>query len=267
MLLIRGNAVKYGEIVRVVPNGDDWKYVGLSVVGLQAGESLAGRSGEKEVALVFIEGSADVQCAGTTWNGVGTRKTPFEGPPEGAYVPANSTYEIRALTDCEVAVCSAPADGAPRSPRRLALTDRNAHIRGTGHAVRRVHNILMDPDEASGLFITEVITPAGNWSSYPPHKHDTDDPPRESALEEIYYYRAQPSAGFAFQRVYTADGDLDETMTAHDRDLVLVPRGYHVCVAAAEYTIYYLNVLAGPKHVYHMSFDPQHEWIKRGWPW
>jgi 5-deoxy-glucuronate isomerase len=125
----------------------------------------------------------------------------------------------------------------------------------------------MDPDDASSLFVTEVVTPAGNWSSYPPHKHDRDDPPNESALEEIYYYRARPAGGFAFQRVYTPEKDLDESIAARDRDVVLVPRGYHVCAAAPGYEIYYLNVLAGPKHVYHMTFDPAHAWIKEGWTW
>jgi len=266
-LFIPGNRSDFGEVVSVSPNGRDWKYVDFRVLRMPAGTERAAQSGDNEVVVVFIEGTAGVRCAAERWNGVGNRASPFDGPPQAVYLPPRSAYAIEARTDCEVAICSALARGSPHAARLLTLHENDAHTRGTGHAQRRVYNILMDPDAASALFVTEVITPPGNWSSYPPHKHDTDNPPIESQLEEIYYYRAQPSAGFAFQRVYTAQRDLDETMTAHDGDLVLVPYGYHVCAAAAEYSIYYLNVLAGPKHVYHMTFDPAHEWIKKGWKW
>ena len=226
-----------------------------------------GSTFQNEVVLVFIQGTAGVFSTEGFWPAVGKRESPFRGLPEALYLPPGAAYTVEAKTDCEIAVCGGIARGERRPARLLALEEGDELTRGTGHAQRRIHNILMDPDSASTLFITEVITPPGNWSSYPPHKHDRDDPPNESALEEIYYYRAEPRSGFAFQRVYTADGDLDETVTAHDGDVVLVPRGYHVCSAAAEYAIYYLNVLAGPKHVYHMTFDPAHEWIKEGWTW
>jgi 5-deoxy-glucuronate isomerase len=257
----------FGEVVSVAPNGHDWKFVDFRVMRIAAGTEHIAQTGDNEVVLVFIEGTADVRSTHERWDGVGNRASPFAGPPQSVYLPPQTEYVIEAKTDCEVAICGALARGSSHRAHLVALKESDAHTRGTGHAQRRVYNILMDPGAASELFVTEVITPAGNWSSYPPHKHDTDNPPIESQLEEIYYYRAQPSTGFAFQRVYTAQGDLDETMTAHDRDLVLVPRGYHVCAAAAEYSIYYLNVLAGPKHVYHMTFDPAHEWVKEGWTW
>jgi 5-deoxy-glucuronate isomerase len=266
-LLIRSKGGDSGEVVSVVPNGREWKYVGFRVLRMAAGTQHAAQTDGDEVVLVFIEGTAEVRAANEHWNGVGKRASPFDGPPQAIYVPPDTTYIVEARTGCEIAICSAAARGSSHSARLLALEEGDAHTRGTGHAQRRVYNILMDPGAAASLFVTEVVTPAGNWSSYPPHKHDTDNPPVESQLEEIYYYRARPSAGFAFQRVYTADGALDETMTAYDRDVILVPRGYHVCAAAAEYSIYYLNVLAGPRHVYHMTFDPAHEWIKEGWTW
>jgi 5-deoxy-glucuronate isomerase len=112
--------------------------------------------------------------------------------------------------------------------------------------------------------VVEVVTPGGNWSSYPPHKHDRDDPPEESLLEETYYHRLRPAQGFAFQRVYSDDGSLDETMAVADGDVVLVPRGYHPVGAAHGYDLYYLNVMAGPRRVWRFRNDPAHAWIVAG---
>lgn len=264
--LLRGLNCDEGETLAVAPNGSDWKYVLFRVIRVPSGKTYAGHSGGNEIALVFIEGTAEVRSSSGDWHAVGGRATPFDGPPQAIYLPPDTDYQVRAATGVELAVCGAAArDRLP--PRRIALKEREGHDRGTGRARRRIYDLLMRPDDASALFITEVHTPAGNWSSYPPHKHDVDEPPRESQLEEVYYYRIQPSAGFALQRVYTADGEFDETFTARDRDVVLVPRGYHVCAAAPGYAVYYLNVLAGPRHVYRISFDPAHEWIKKGWAW
>ena len=263
-LLVRGNAVDRGEVVSVERNDADWQYVGFQVVRLGQGERYPGATREDETAVVVIAGTIDVTSSAGSWQGVGGRPDPFSGQPSAVYFPPNATYELHAGQTSEIAICSARARGTLPARR---LEPQGEYTRGTGHAERQIRNILMGENDATALFVTEVVTPPGNWSSYPPHKHDTDDPPRESQLEEIYYYRAKPSAGFAFQRVYTPGGDLDETMTVHDHDVVLVPRGYHVCAAAAEYWIYYLNVLAGPKHVYAMSFDPAHAWIKERWTW
>lgn len=266
-LLVRPSASNSGPVVSVVPDGRDWKYVQFEVVRIAAGVTYEGDTAANEVVLVFIEGTADVTSPSGSWSGVGGRATPFDGPPHAVYLPPHHRYQIRARTGCEIALCAATVHDAVHPARLLQLRETDARTRGAGHAQRTIYDILMDSHAASSLFITEVLTPPGNWSSYPPHKHDTDDLPRESQLEEIYYYRVKPSEGFAFQRVYTVDGTLDETITAHDRDVVLVPRGYHVCAAAAEYAVYYLNVLSGPKHVYAMTFDPKHEWIKEGWTW
>lgn len=265
-LLIKGNSAEYGEVVAVAPNGDDWKYIDFRVVRLPAGRPLKGETASNEVAIVVLAGTIHVTSSEGSWREVGKRADPFSGPPAAVYLPASATYEIRAACDAEVAVCAAPARER-HAARLISPAADSEYMRGDGQAKRRICNILMDEHEASSLFLTEVITLPGNWSSYPPHKHDEDNFPIESQLEELYFYRAKPAAGFAFQRVYTARGDLDETMTVHNNDVVLVPRGYHVCAAAAEYWIYYLNVLAGPKHVYHMTFDPAHEWIKKNWTW
>ena len=115
----------------------------------------------------------------------------------------------------------------------------------------------MEDEPAESLLVTEVVTPRGHWSSYPPHKHDTDDPPNETQLEETYYHRLRPADGFAFQRVYTDDGDLDETIAVADGDTVLVPRGYHPVAAGARHDLYYLNVMAGPLRRWCTTVDPR----------
>jgi 5-deoxy-glucuronate isomerase len=263
-LLVRARTLESGEVVHVRPNGIDWKYIDFRVLRLAPGESHVSAAKNDEVAIVVIAGTIDVASSAGGWQAVGGRSDPFSGPPAAVYLPGGTSYEIRASETTEIAICAAAARAA--LPARLVHPEAE-YTRGTGHAQRHIRNILMGENDATALFVTEVVTLPGNWSSYPPHKHDVDDPPHESQLEEIYYYRARPAAGFAFQRVYSANRDLDETITVHDRDIVLVPRGYHVCAAAAEYWIYYLNVLAGPKHVYHMSFDPAHAWIKEQWTW
>ena len=118
----------------------------------------------------------------------------------------------------------------------------------------------MGDEAADALLVCEVITPAGHWSSYPPHKHDVDDLPRESFLEETYYHRVNPAKGFGLQRVYTEDRTLDETLAAQDGDTVLVPRGYHTVSAPPGYALYYLNVMAGPTREWAIRNDPDHEW-------
>lgn len=266
-LLIPGNKVRYGEVVAIAPGGVDWKYIYFRVIRMMARQRIAARTDSNEVVLVVIAGTMNVTSSAGSWNEIGNRPDPFSGPPAALYLPPETAYEIQAVSDAEVAICAAPSRGDHKQPRVIAPAPDAEYTRGKGNSQRRIRNILMGEDEASSLFLTEVITLPGNWSSYPPHKHDEDNPPFESQLEEVYYYRAKPPNGFAFQRVYTPNGDLDQTLTVHDSDTVLVPRGYHVCAAAPEYWIYYLNVLAGPKHVYRMTFDPEHAWIKENWIW
>ena len=136
-------------------------------------------------------------------------------------------------------------------------------MRGDGAFERRIHPILMGDQEADSLLVCEVLTPAGHWSSYPPHKHDRDAMPEESFLEETYYHRVAPAHGFGLQRVYTADRSLDESVTVGDRDTVLVPRGYHTVSAPPGYELYYLNVMAGPTRAWAVANDPDHEWMLR----
>jgi len=160
---------------------------------------------------------------------------------------------------CEVALCWAPATHGV-DPALIRATDVNVFTRGSGRTERTIHNILMEDRPAESLLVTEVVTSGGNWSSYPPHKHDTDDPPRETYLEETYYHRMKRPEGFAVQLVYTDDRSVDEALHVRDGDVVLVPRGYHPVAAVPGYDLYYLNVMAGPARRWLVTTDPDHRW-------
>ncbi len=249
------------RVIHVTPQTAGWTHVGFDVVRLAAGETVGADTGAREVCLVLISGKAAVTGGEEDFGVIGGRMSPFDGKPWSVYVPAGSRWKARAQTPVELAVCSAPGGAGGHGPRLIRPDDVSQEVRGTGHNVRHVANILPETEPADGLLVVEVITPAGNTSSYPSHKHDTDNLPHESLLEETYYHRLNPPQGFAFQRVYTDDGSLDETMAVEDGDVTLVPRGYHPCAAIHGYDLYYLNVMAGPKRVWRFHNQPAHEWL------
>jgi 5-deoxy-glucuronate isomerase len=208
----------------------------------------------------MLTGTANITAGDECFNGVGGRQSVFDGPPSSVFVPGGGKFTVHAVDAAEIAVCSAPG-GGNFAPRLIPPESIGSEIRGQGTNQRMVCNILPDTEPAHSLLVVEVITPAGHWSSYPPHKHDRDEPPAETALEETYYYRLNPPQGFAFQRVYTDDRWLDETITVEDGDCVMVPRGYHPVGTPHGYTLYYLNVMAGPERRWIFANDPAHAWI------
>ena len=250
-----------GHVLGVTPESAGWRHVGFDLFRLKPGQKLARDTGEREVCLVLVTGRAHVSAGGSRYENLGQRMSVFEDRgPYAVYVPSAASFEVEAVTELELAVCSAP--GKSGSEVRLIRPEQmSRETRGAGTNTRHVCNILPDTEPADSLLVVEVITPGGHWSSYPPHKHDADNPPVETALEETYYHRINPSQGFAFQRVYTDDRSLDETMTVHDGDVVLAPRGYHPVGAAHGYDLYYLNVMAGPLRQWRFKNDPAHEWI------
>ena len=261
-LLVRPKAdAADGRILHITPESAGWTYVGFDVYRLGAGASAAAKTGGREVCLVFLSGKGSVAAGGKAMGTVGGRASPFAGKPWSVYVPAGSDWRVVADGPVEFAVCSAPAKGGGEvrviTPDELSILDR-----GTGTNLRHVVNILPETDPtAESLLVVEVITPGGHWSSYPPHKHDRDALPNESALEETYYHRLNPPQGFAVQRVYTDDRSLDETIAVADGDVTMVPRGYHPCGAPHGYDLYYLNVMAGPRRIWRFHNDPAHEWM------
>jgi 5-deoxy-glucuronate isomerase len=228
-----------GTLVRV-----QLEYVGFEAVRLDG--RIERRDDERETCVVLLSGHATLHGLGEA-----ARATPFDGPPVALYVPPRVTWWAEGAG--ELAICSAPAQGT-LEPRLLDTPD--LLTRGEGTEERFIANILMESEPAESLLVTEVVTPAGHWSSYPPHKHDTDAMPNEALLEETYYHRLRDGAGFAFQRVYTDDGSLDEGVAVQDGDVVLVPRGYHPVAGDPRADLYYLNVMAGPVRAWRVTVAP-----------
>jgi 5-deoxy-glucuronate isomerase len=255
----RATAADDGTLLTITPESAGWGHVGFEVLSLDTGRVSRRGTEERELCVVVVEGRCVVRSEHGEWE-IGGRADPWSGPPDAAYLPPRTDLEIEGAGLAEVALCWAPANGGASA---RVLEPGPVEVRGTGNYERRIHNILMGDRPADSLLVTEVLTPGGHWSSYPPHKHDRDAMPDESFLEETYYHRVVPAHGFGLQRVYTAEGDLDETVAVRDRDTVLVPRGYHTVSAPPGYDLYYLNVMAGPTRAWAISNDPDHEWMLR----
>ncbi len=251
---------KEGRVLHVTPASAGWTYVGFDLWKLNAGQTAKGESKDRETCLVFVSGKGRVTAGTKDLGVIGERMSPFEGKPWSGYVPAGAAWRVAAETPLELGVCSAPGSG--KLPARVIRPDQlGQETRGKGTNTRYVTNILPETESAESLLVVEVITPGGHTSSYPPHKHDEDNLPHESLLEETYYHRFNPAQGFAFQRVYTDDRSLDEAMAVEDGDVTLVPRGYHPCAATHGYDLYYLNVMAGPKRTWKFHNAKEHEWL------
>src|SRR3990167_3951487 len=252
-----------GCVLDVTPRSAGWSHVGFKVHELAPDAVLQGGEAGREACLVILSGVADVAVAGQRFTRIGGRSSVFEdAAPAAVYAPGGAAWTITAHSKVELAVCSAPATASGQA-RLIDPAAMSREVRGQGTNTRYVRNILPETEPAQSLLVVEVITPGGNWSSYPPHKHDPATPSEETALEETYYPRLNPPQGFAFQRVYTDDRSLDQTMAVEDGDVVMVPRGYHPVGAPHGYDLYYLNVMAGPKREWIFRNDPAHDWIAK----
>jgi 5-deoxy-glucuronate isomerase len=260
----QNNIISKGvTIVHDVHTGNSpLEYVSFKVIDLQTGSIFRETLQGKECCIVALAGRIHISDQKETFSNLGTRGSVFDQKPtDSLYVSNDQSFEIEAVTEARVAICYSPSNKA--FPTRLIRAEENGiEHRGKYNNQRLVHNILPDSDPtASSLLVVEVYTEGGNWSSYPPHKHDQDNLPEESFLEETYYHEINPQQGFVFQRVYTDDRTIDETMTVEHRNVVLVPKGYHPVGVPDGYTSYYLNVMAGPKRIWKFNNDPDHEWI------
>jgi 5-deoxy-glucuronate isomerase len=260
-LLVKGDRTS-SSIVTVTPQSAGWNYVGFAAHRLVRGASLGFDTGDRECCIVVLSGTVSVKVGGQGWHSIGDRASVFESrSPHAVYAPGGQAVEISADTDAEVALCTAPGAGTALPARLIEPLGMARTVRGKGSNTRYVCDILPQNEPAAHLLVVEVLTPGGHSSSYPPHKHDVDNIPNESFLEETYYHRLNPPQGFAFQRVYTDDRSIDQSMAVEDHDVVMVPRGYHPVVVPHGYNAYYLNVMAGPKRQWHFKNDPQHEWL------
>ena len=256
-------------LVHPDPAGAAIETFGFELLGfrnrrLQAGESFEEDTGGREVAVVLLGGTCSVRSSAGDFPLAGGRKDVFSGLPYTFYLPIGTHYTLTAATGCDVAFCYCKAE--ERHPAALVRPeDVRVEIRGGANATRQINHMIQPGFAAHRILICEVYTPSGNWSSYPPHKHDVHNPPGEVDLEEIYYYRIDRPEGYAVQKVYTPDRRIDETLTVRSGELVQVPEGYHPVVAAHGYNVYYLNALAGSARSMAASDDPEYAWVRDTW--
>ena len=273
--LASGTAARDGDPVVVTPESAGWELCWLRVVRLAPGAARVLETGPDEVALLPLSGGGvTIDVDNRRFNLEG-RRSVFARVTDWAYVPMDAAVRLTSAEGCELAVASARATRR-LEPAAVAAEDVPVEIRGAGPATRQVTNFLT-PEAFGGadkLICCELVTPDGNWSSYPPHKHDdTDGSPVWN--EEIYYFRIGRAGtvdyapeGYGIHRTYTHDGSIDATVTVRDGDVFLVPRGYHgPCTAAPGYPMYYLNVMAGqrPGRLLAFADDPAHAWIRDTW--
>lgn len=254
-----------GRVLEVTPESAGWEYVGLTIEQI-APDGVWNFSAEQdEICIVPLRGFAVITTEDGEWT-VTRPGTMFDGKPTCLYLPLGSSFKATSVEGAELAVTSSRA--TQRFPAKLIEPeDIDVEIRGAGNAARQISHILKPEFAADKLLVVEVFTPSGNWSSFPPHKHDVSNMPVESELEEIYYYRINPDDGFGLQRLYFADGSFDHAWVIKDGDLLLVPEGYHAYAVAHGYTGYYLNILAGNETVRTMqpADDPAYEWVRSTW--
>ena len=251
----------------VTPESAGWAFCGLQVVDLAPNGSQVIETGPSEMLVLPLSGAVDVECDGERLELAG-RAGVFAGPTDFAYLPTGSTATLRSAGGGRFALPSARTE--QRRPVRYGPADGVAvELRGAGRCSRQVNNFCTpETFDAAALIACEVLTPGGNWSSYPPHKHDEhrDD---ERALEEIYYFEVAGAEGVGYQRVYgTPDRPIDILAEVRTGDVVLIPHGWHgPSMAAPGYDLYYLNVMAGPgaERAWLICDDPAHAWVRDTW--
>ena len=247
-----------------------WEWLHFGARKMQRGQSWQYQTGNNELGLVILGGHCSVESSCGNWKNIGQRKNVFDGKPYALYLPRNCSFTVVAENDdLDIAYGWCPAD--EDHPAQLITPEQSPmEIRGGGNATRQINGIIPPGFNCQRLVVVEVYTPSGNWSSYPPHKHDVHRVDAvgnilEADLEEVYFYKMDRPEGYAIQRVYTDDLRLNELVLARDNDLVMVPEGYHPVAAAHGYNVYYLNFLAGSAQSLANADDPQHAWIKETW--
>lgn len=274
-LVVHPNPDPNAELItRVTPDVAGWDYITFEVRRLTQGNAIQGNTSEQEMALVMLSGVVGVSSSAGDWATVGGRASVFEGLPHALYLPRRTTYAIHATSDAEFALAWAPT--AQDHPARLVTPNQMPiEIRGGDNATRQINGIIPPGFDCHRLVVVEVYTPGGNWSSYPPHKHDIHKVDAagnvsEADLEEVYFYKIDRPEGYAYQRIYTdpesplhrAGAPIDAVILARTNDAVVVPEGYHPVASPPGYTTYYLNVLAGSAQSLANYEDPHYVWVK-----
>jgi 5-deoxy-glucuronate isomerase len=257
------------------PEQAGWRYLSYVVHAFGEGRHSIPASVGQE-SCVIVQSGRDVTLSdddGRSWSLPG-RESVFSDLPSALWVPDGRRLAVE-ITDpsadgtAVVVVARAPRSsrgGVATEPIAILPGDVVVETRGAGNATRQISHIIAPSFPADRLEVVEVYTPSGNWSSWPPHKHDVDDMPGEAVLEEIYHYRFRRAEAWAIQRVYRADRSRDAMFEVRDGDVVLVTDGYHPFAAAHGDDAYYLNALAGDRRTMACSFDPDLDWVRATWP-
>ena len=274
-LVVHGNPQADADlIVEVLPEQAGWDTISFQARRLLSGCSWSGETLADEVAIVILSGKVDIESSDGSWKGVGGRDSVFSGLPTALYLSKDVRFTIKADTACEFAIARTPA--IKKNPARLISPNEiNTEIRGGDHATRQINQIIPPGFPCDRLVVVEVLTPGGNWSSYPPHKHDvrkvdSNGKVLEADLDEVYYYKIDRVEGYAIQYLYTdPDSPLQQAgmgfnlpVLLHNNDVALVPEGYHPVSSPPGYTTYYLNILAGSDQSLAAIDDPAYTWVK-----
>jgi 5-deoxy-glucuronate isomerase len=270
MLVKSQDKVKSGVFARVRADEAGWQFLNMAAIRMNRGETYRGNVGPHEHVSVILGGRCSFRTGAGNFLNIGRRPNVFSGMPWAVYLPRNTDFEIESLTDgLEIASCWVPTD-QDHPARLITPQDSAIEIRGGANVTRQINGIIPPGFDCHRLVCVEVYTPSGNWSSYPPHKHDVHREDEqgnllEADLEEIYFYKIDNPGGYAYQRVYNDDRSIDAVMMAQNHDVVLVPEGYHPVVSAPGYTTYYLNFLAGSAQSLASADDPAYTWVKNTW--
>ena len=263
------------EIYQTITSADaGWSQLNFLARTLKPGQKWVGDTGNNEYLFVLLGGNFLAETSAGTWKTSKGRKDVFSGLPHGLYLPPHTGYEITTVgsfLDIACGWCTSEKTFPAHLISPSDVVNMGIEYRGGDNASRQINRLLPPGSQADRLVCVEVYTPSGNWSSFPPHKHDTRKTKPETGdlieakLEEIYFYKIDKPQGFALQKVYNDDRSLDEIAEVHHNDVVLVPEGYHPVVAGHGYNIYYLNFLAGSDQSLLSTDDPDHKWIYGTW--
>ncbi|MDD4414227.1 MAG: 5-deoxy-glucuronate isomerase [Oscillospiraceae bacterium] len=238
------------------------KMLEIDMLRLAKGQTYVYDEKDKEYALIILGGTCTVTGKGLEYKGVGKRKNVFDGPATALYIPRNIKFTVTADTEVRISVCKSPAE---KDFEPVLVNPEDVKIKDLGKPgwERQAHFIVDERIKANLIYIGEAFVEGGQWASYPPHKHDEDNMPTEGILEEIYYFEYDKPTGFGIQKVYTANGSIDETYTVKNGDFVEIPKGYHPCCCAPGYKNYYLWIMAGENRGFFLTADPDHAWLNK----
>lgn len=258
------------EYINVTPQSAGWEHLSFTAVKLSDGEEWHFDTAENELALTILGGTVDVISNKGEWKAIGSRKDVFSGMPTTLYLSRNTAFTVKANYGAADFACGWAAATRDYPPRLINPEEVSVELRGGDNASRQINQMILPGFACERLVVVEVYTPSGNWSSYPPHKHDVrrfdaEGKVLEADLEEVYFYKIDKPEGYAYQRCYTDDGRIDELVLLQNDHVMLSPEGYHPVVAAQGYNAYYLNYLAGTDQSLASADDPRYAWVKDTW--